>query len=448
MPSELNELHPIRKNPLPLPASLRRRSEPRLSIETLRSRSPQFRALELQRGPLKPGPVKPRIVSSAHGRIRMLLMTYPAYAAGEYSYGSVYTDLFKKLPPTAKFIILTHPSVADDLNVALKQAKAASRATVIAAPEYLQFLVWAEDPYVVVEDIGSKPRSTFFIEPFTFRRASDAVISDLVAEATSLKNTQSPLYFQGGNVLIGDDFVLIGVDYPSNTLRLVEQSGHIRIPDGVDPAVFIKELYQKTFDPTRKMIYVGSKIPVPPYEKRPVSVNGEAWQEEIHLGTGEAQPIFHIDMFVSLAGRGRSRKYRLVVGSPSMADALLGRAPVPHAMAEIFDDVARTLEQQGFEVTRNPLPLTYVDDTANKLRTWYFATANNCLVQITDEDKRVWLPTYGHGDWADLAIIDAKNKEIWQKLGFAVTELADFHPFAQNLGSVHCIKKYLKRDAG
>ena len=160
-------------------------------------------------------------------------MTYPAYAAGEYSYCNVYTDLFKKLPPTAKFIILTHPSVADDLNAALKQAKAASRATVITAPEYLQFLVWAEDPYVVVEDIGSKPRSTLFIEPFTFRRASDAVISDLVAEATSLKNTQSPLYFQGGNVLIGDDFVLIGVDYPSNTLRLVEQSGHIRIPDGV-----------------------------------------------------------------------------------------------------------------------------------------------------------------------------------------------------------------------
>ena len=130
-----------------------------------------------------------------------------------------------------------------------------------------------------------------------------------------------------------------------------------------------------------------------------------------------------------------------------MADDLLGRAPIPHAMPVIFDDVARTLDQQGFEVIRNPLPLTYVDDPARQVRTWYFATANNCLVQIDKNDQAVWLPTYGHGDWADLGVIDAKNKEIWQKLGFTATELADFNPFAQNLGSVHCIKKYLKRDA-
>ncbi len=436
---------PIRKNPLPLPASLRRRSQPRLTLELLRNRSPQFRALETQRAPLKPGPVKPRIVSSAHGQIKTVLMTYPAYAAGEYSYSSVYSDLITKLPKTTRYIILTHPTVANDLKAVLKDARATARTTVIDAPEYLQFLVWAEDPFVIVEDVGAKPRATYFVEPFTFRRASDAVISDLVAQVTSLKNTQSPLYFQGGNVLIGDDFILIGVDYPSNTLQLVEQSGHIRVPDGADPAVFIKELYQNTFDPTRKILYVGTKIPVPQDQMRPITVNGEQWQEEIYAGTGEAQPIFHIDMFVSLAGRGRSRKYRLLVGSPSMADALLNRSPIPHAMAEIFDDVARSLEAQGFEVIRNPLPLTYVDDPASKTRVWYFATANNCLVQIDGTDKHVWLPTYGHGDWADLAVIDARNKEIWRQLGFTVTELADMNPFAQNLGSVHCIKKYIKR---
>ncbi len=436
---------PIRQNPQSLPASMRRRNEPTLTLGLLRSRSPQFRALAAQRAALKPGPVKPRIVSSAHGQIRSVLLTFPAYAAGEYSYRSVYIDLMKKLPPKTKFIILTHPSVAAELKAALKDAKATARTTIVDAPEYLQFLVWAEDPFVVVEDVGRKTRATFFVEPFTFRRAGDAVISDLVAGATALKNTQSPLYFQGGNVLIGDDFVLIGVDYPSNTLELVEQAGHIRIPEGVDAAEFIRELYQKTFDPTRRLLYAGSRMPVPQYKTRPVTINGESWQEEVYLGTGQAQPIFHIDMFISLAGRSRAGKYRLVVGSPAMADELLGRAPIPHAMAEIFDDVARTLKEQGFEIVRNPLPLTYVDDVSNKLRTWYFATANNCLVQIDGADKRVWLPTYGHGDWADLAVIDARNKEIWRKMGFAVTELTDFHPFAQNLGAVDCIKKYLKR---
>jgi hypothetical protein len=57
----------------------------------------------------------------------------------------------------------------------------------------------------------------------------------------------------------------------------------------------------------------------------------------------------------------------------------------------------------------------------------------------------VWLPTYGHGPWADLRAVDDQNKQIWRRLRFTVKELADFHPFAQNLGAVHCIKKYLDR---
>jgi hypothetical protein len=92
------------------------------------------------------------------------------------------------------------------------------------------------------------------------------------------------------------------------------------------------------------------------------------------------------------------------------------------------------------------MPLTYVDDPRSRTRFWYFATSNNCLVQI---DKRagnhVWLPSYGHSDWADLAATDRANQHIWEGLGFTVHMLADFHPFAQNLGSVHCIKKYLER---
>ena len=32
-------------------------------------------------------------------------------------------------------------------------------------------------------------------------------------------------------------------------------------------------------------------------------IDGEQWTEVFHAGTGHHQPIFHIDMFVSLAGR-------------------------------------------------------------------------------------------------------------------------------------------------
>jgi hypothetical protein len=36
-------------------------------------------------------------------------------------------------------------------------------------------------------------------------------------------------------------------------------------------------------------------------------------------------------------------------------------------------------------------------------------------------------------------------KEIWERLGFTVHQLPNFHPFAAKLGAAHCIKKYLRR---
>jgi hypothetical protein len=136
----------------------------------------------------------------------------------------------------------------------------------------------------------------------------------------------------------------------------------------------------------------------------------------------------------------------VLVGDPKLAARLLGVPLWPHSMSEVFDDIARGLKQLGFTVIRNPLPLVYVDDPENKERLWYFATSNNALVQVPARGQKiVWLPTYGHGAWAELAATDRRNREIWERLGFEVRLLGDFHPFAENLGALHCIKKYLKR---
>ncbi len=150
-------------------------------------------------------------------------------------------------------------------------------------------------------------------------------------------------------------------------------------------------------------------------------------------------------MFISLAGRQPDGRYLLLVGDPRAAADVLGQPLQPHAMAEIFDNIANGLARRGFAVQRNPLPLVYVDDPITRERLWYFATANNALVRIADESKSVYLPTYGYGAWDELALTDQRNAEIWRDLGFDPQPLKDFHPFAENLGAVHCIKKYLAR---
>ncbi len=441
----------LRVNEVRPPPTLVPRHLPRLDAEALGRAAIAHAALQAGVEVERPTPVKPRIVSSAHGALRHLLLCYPSYAGGDDVYREVFLDLFRQLPSSVELTVLAHTSVVGDLQQSVEAVRQVAATTIVEAPEYLNYTVWAEDPYVVIDDVASEPPRSFLVEPFTFPRAGDSIVAELVAEASELQSIQSPLFFQGGNILIADDRVLIGVDYLYETLEtLARYHPVLGMPeDRAQAQEFVVELFRKTFDPERDFFFVGTRLRVSDVESRPVTIEGERWTEVLYAGTGYHQPIFHIDMFVSLTGRSSSGRYRLLVGSPAEADRVLGRQPLPHAMSEVFDDVARGLEAQGFEVMRNPLPLTYVDDPEARQRFWYFATSNNCLVQIDDaEGNHVWLPTYGHGAWSELAATDDANRRVWEELGFTVHQLADFNVFAQNLGSVHCIKKYLARGQG
>jgi hypothetical protein len=412
-----------------LPAELVRRDTGDLSAESQRVRA--------EAGPiiadlLPPRPANPRLVASAGGPITRMLFTIPAYAVRSEPLAAAYRDLLAKLPARTRFLVLTHESVADTIR------GWSDRIDVVAGPDHLNFSVWAEDGYAAVTDAGT----TYLVEPFSFPRYGDSLVADLVANADpDLDRTQAPLYFQGGNILIGDDFFLIGADYPANTLRYV---GGILVPGpGERPADLVRRLYGEYLDLGRRLVYVGSALPVPEQRTRRFTLGGAEWSEVLYAGNqpGTTQPIFHIDMFVTLAGRGADGKYRVLVGDPRVAAATLGSDVPAHAMPEVFDDIAAGLRRQGFDVLRNPLPLVYADDTDRNERWWYFATANNALIG----DGVVYLPTYGHGAWPELAATDEANGRLWATLGYDVVYLGDFHPFAENLGAVHCIKKYLAR---
>jgi hypothetical protein len=87
-------------------------------------------------------------------------------------------------------------------------------------------------------------------------------------------------------------------------------------------------------------------------------MNGEQWTEFVYQGNapGTRQPLFHIDMFISLAGRGEDGRYRLMVGDPREAAILTGEPLKPEAMPEVFDNIAAQLAQSGFAVIRTRSP--------------------------------------------------------------------------------------------
>jgi hypothetical protein len=240
--------------------------------------------------------------------------------------------------------------------------------------------------------------------------------------------------------LIGDDFWFIGADHP--------RASRIRAGQGETEAQAAARVYGHALDRRRHLHIIGTDIRIPEHSVRTILKNGQQWEEQRYRGNkrGTRQPIFHIDMFISLAGRDADGAPVVLVGDPQMADEILDRDDRPEeAMYDAFHDIARQLARQRFHVIRNPLPLIVSEDATARERMWYFATSNNAIVQITPHRKTVWLPSYGYGDFKELAATDRVNRRIWKDLGFTVHMLTDFHAYAHDLGAAHCIKKYLVR---
>src|SRR5207245_2696461 len=102
--------------------------------------------------------------------------------------------------------------------------------------------------------------------------------------------------FQGGNILVGDDFVLIGIDYPTKTLDYIDTAVSRQTGESKENAV--RRLFGLYLDQARTISYVGSNLPVPEWELRLTVIDGQIWIEELFGGNirGTRQPIFHIDM--------------------------------------------------------------------------------------------------------------------------------------------------------
>lgn len=435
------DVPPLRPRHFPKVPGAIKRTDRDVPAEVHRRRVQTARAAA-ELAPTKPD--SPSLVATADGAIAKMLLTIPDYAVAggdENPLGAVYRDMLMKLPRGIELVVLTHDGVAIDVQAWVEAAAREDDTQVVATDDFLGFSVWAEDGYVVVTE---KDGSAAFVEPAAFPRFGDALVADQVSAAAGMGLFQAPLHLQGGNVLVGDDFFFVGIDYPLLTFL----EGILAVPPGTTQGELLRSVYRTYLDAKRTFIPVGTTLPVPPAEVREFELDGEVWQEELYAGNqpGTRQPIFHIDMFVSLAGRGEDERYRVIVGDPREAADLTGEPLQPQAMAPVFDDIARQLAQAGFDVRRAPMPLVYADDPEARLRSWYFATSNNVLVHSPEgELPKVLIPTYGHGPFGALKATDERNKIVWQELGYGLVPLGDFHPFASGLGAAHCIKKYLGR---
>src|SRR5215218_4918142 len=245
-----------------------------------------------------PGLDKPRLTSSWQGRIEQLLLCFPAWATGDPATSAGYRSVITAMRPGTEFVVVHATQQRATVEAWFRQARHAE-VTYVPLPEYVSFTDWAEDAYVALTDASDG--SAYLVEPWQFLRAGDALIADAVEEYTDIRSSQAPLIFQGGNCLIGDDFWLLGTDYFADSVALL-QSGRppVAVPDGADLDATVRGLFRDYVDRRRELVLVGTAKPiaVPRFVGRR---EGATYFLDVPSGgTGAFQPIFHIDMFVTL----------------------------------------------------------------------------------------------------------------------------------------------------
>ena len=427
---------------------------------------------------VKPGLQSPSLVSSYAGSIDRILFCFPGWVAEYPSLVAGYISVLEALRDGTQFVVAHNTSARPTIEEWFTKAgHSLSNVEFAPLPDFVSLTDWAEDAYVSLKDDADG--SDYLMEPWEFVRGGDALIADAVEEHIGIRASSSPLIFQGGNCLVGDDFWLLGTDYFADTVALLtDNRPPVPVPAGDDARSWATSLFRQYVEARRTLTLIGTRRPIPGREFRGAREDDKFFLDLPMGGAGTFQPIFHIDMFITLVGRDADGAFQVLVGSPALADELLGTRS-PYSLPEVYDSIAEDLRRSGFAVRRNPLvhrpslgawqQLSELrdlakgddrlvpaieelvaagarEDTSVQVRAWHHITWNNCLVEnSTSLGPHVYLPTYGHGPHANLNAVDEKMREIWEELGFTPHLLGDFNDFAERQGVVHCIKKYITR---
>lgn len=383
------------------------------------------------------------IVPGARGKIGCILLTLPGYYDQKNPEETIdrydrshFTTLLKHLSRASrKYVILCHGPQVEEVHAWFAKLGIEEKDYQLAVSVF-NYSIWAQDAYLVLADNNG---NSYLAESVCFTRDQDMSVADDLASQTDIGIYQSHLYFQGGNILTTDDYVIVGMDY------VRENEGRVRLENEANVLREFSRICNK------KTIAAGRNDLI-------------LHRDRQYMGGGVYQPIFHLDMYVTpTAIRGKNGKEILFVASPRLAREILGEKENPNDLDIYFDEVAAQLEDH-FEIRRMPILPTQFNTRESLFPRHYYLTYNNALVENYaangKQERHVYLPTFSggvegfkkdryitayYGDTQRYATLDAGAKQLWQSAGFTVHEMDPLEDLAMSWGSVHCMVKVLGR---
>ncbi|MDL4842851.1 agmatine deiminase family protein [Aquibacillus rhizosphaerae] len=383
-------------------------------------------------------------ISSVYGKINRMLLTFPNTSVlPDDIVLQRYKGIFESLDKNVHYVILADKNV----HTSIRQSALRSgldpeyNLTLINAtsmyPAYVTQIIrrirdnvyecelesgwhsiWAQDGYSCIK---KEDGTTVLLESLDFTRGGDHFVADQIAAETDLEIEVTKYHIEGGNILAGDNYLIIGKDY----LHLNEEI------TGENQEKITNE-FKKLFG-VEHVIWLGFDEPV---------------DFPIDVFQGEFQPIFHIDMYVTLGGKADNGKELVFIADVKMAKNVLEEDMPPTEISESLDRTAQWLAEYNidglsFEVKRIPIDLWDLNGS-----TGTFLTYNNCLIEVFEGTKNVYLPAYSSVAPGSInrRKLDEAVANIFSNNGFTVKLLEGaYEELCKRGGSLHCITKDLDR---
>ncbi|KGJ91003.1 agmatine deiminase family protein [Colwellia psychrerythraea] len=387
----------------------------------------------------------PKAMSSIYGEIKRMLLTYPSSNPLPNDITlQRYKGIFESLGSNIEYIILAensaHSSIRQtaissgldpDINLKLINARTNYPAHVNrlirqisgniweCELESSQHSIWAQDGYCCLKDDEG---NSILIEPLDFTRGGDNFVAEQVAARSNIQVEATKYHIEGGNILAGDNYVIVGSDYLHYNKKITGETEQ-EVTAG----------FQDLFG-VDTIIWLGFDAPV---------------NFPIDVFQGTYQPIFHIDMYITLGGKAENGKELIFVGDVNLAKSVLDQESPLVEIASTFDKTsdwlaAYSINGLEFEVVRLPLDLWNVTNSNGT-----FLSYNNCIIEAFAGIKNVYLPSYSSvaPGSVNRRKLDSKVAAIFEEHGFNVTMLSgSYEELCKNGGSVHCVTKVLHRE--
>jgi len=379
------------------------------------------------------------LLPDTHGELKSVVISVNSARRSTLRNADLVSHIVNGLPESTRFLILTNDRSA----FTTVGNRWPHKIDFIELPADNPITMWTQDPFLVLANPGAEADMTLLTSK-TFKRSGDGIMASYIAGRTGYRLRASELYFEGGNVVSDDDFILIGANtirYNAVKLKLSEAEVVVRFQDELGRRVLVVGPYPQPIAHIDMMMTPlgdgrilvadsseGARIAEDALMGEPQSVTAfETWCEEHFFGHPAITEVYDREGAVLEPPKIRGKTRQIIERSRIIGPAL--------------DGIAQSLEGYGYKVERVPLldggpeNSEAHDGEPADIAAYPMLTYNNVL--LTDSD--VYLPSYG---WPAM---DQAATDRWRDLGFKPHAIEGLTISAMYGGALRCSVKVLKR---